>query len=355
MSNYGEISVAEMRRLSDDFGKRQVTVFVNRIPRGDLFQLCHDALSKARAEIDLNRAVKVDTDDLPDELKRAADDWVAFSIKRHRTKTERGHTSSLSTVDRRIHEIVRFCRFLRDQGIERWPDVAQRHLDEYILLHHPRAGQKVFTFLKWLRRRTPMMQEFERALNDEETPARHRVLSASDLQAIVRRAMDDDPDVALVVLLVGAYAQTGTAAVNLDTSQLMRIDGRIKARFNVLWVQLDPMAERLIQQVAQNSGIQIPDEEISSAVARRIFLREPKNLLAKVGRVAGIGLRELRVTAINNFIRAGLTKRVELHQAFGVKPSATKYVEKSFPWDLHSTVSREVAEVRRRFLRGEDV
>jgi hypothetical protein len=64
-------------------------------------------------------------------------------------------------------------------------------------------------------------------------------------------------------------------------------------------------------------------------------------------------MRPLRLAAVANLIRSGITDRGSLNRILGMSLPTLAYVEKSFEWDLHSTVDPEVAKRRNEVIRGE--
>ena len=84
-----------------------------------------------------------------------------------------------------------------------------------------------------------------------------------------------------------------------------------------------------------------------------LFSQTTDRLQKKVRKLVGEPIKPLRLTAIANLIRAGVTDRVTLNRALGVSMPTIAYVEKSFHWDLQSTVPDEVVRARNEVIRGE--
>ncbi len=285
---------------------------------------------------------------LPPEFQMALDMYAEASKRRAKLKIERGHDYDPRTAIRRVNDARMFCEFLVQNGVTRWADVAARHLDDFIVTVNRHAAQRAWTFLNFLNGRVPMLQKIPRP-RDLPRHSGAMVASLTDAKnAIARLSKQADLQVAIAGLFLAMYAQTITHSCTLKLNQFRRQDGGLQAKFHGDWMPLDTLTDRLICQYRSEysvGGYIGPDEPL--------FTHSCHILNKRVAATTGVSLKPLRLAAISNLLRSGMTDRGAIVYYLGVSMPTIEDVERTTYWDLQSTVSPEIVEARNEIIRGE--
>ncbi|OZB42488.1 MAG: hypothetical protein B7X46_14080 [Thiomonas sp. 15-66-11] len=173
-------------------------------------------------------------------------------------------------------------------------------------------------------------------------------MAVAEIPAVLKRLIGfSDPQVIVAGLFLALFAQTPTRSAELTYGNFRKRDGKIEALFAEQWTPLDPVTTRYLVQLA-------PGVVVDDAVSDTPLFRYPAaHLGRKVGQAVGVPLRPLRLGAVANLIRSGITDRGALHRVLGVSLPTLAYVEKVFEWDLHMTVDPEMVKSRNEVIRGE--
>lgn len=333
------------------FSSRQLKTFLNALPQSSCLR---DLLAYPVAEITKPKLQekapkpKNPSVELPPEFEKALGMYAEASERRMKLKVERGHEYDPRTAIRRIEEARRFCEFLTQLGITRWADVAARHLDDYIVTVNRHAAQRAWTFLNFLYGRVPMLAKISRPRNAPRHSGAMVALLPDAKKAVARLAKHPDLQVAIAGLFLAMYAQTIAHSCTLKLSQFRRQDGSLQAKFHGDWMPLDPLTDQLICQYRMEysgNGYIGPDE--------LFFSYSCSTLVRKVAEIAGMPLKPLRLAAISNLLRSGMTDRGAIAYYLGVSMPTIEDVERTTYWDLQSTVPSEVVEARNEVIRGE--
>ncbi|HNI00025.1 MAG TPA: hypothetical protein PK958_13795 [Rhodocyclaceae bacterium] len=289
-----------------------------------------------------------DTLEMPPDFKKALDLYEAASKRRAELKIARGHNYDPLTAERRLEDARKFCVFLVRQGVETWPNVAVSHLNAFLSVTNRRAAQRAWTFLNFLYGRFPLMSKIPRPRNKNKAAAGTVALLSEAKEAVSRLAKHPDPQVALAGLFLAMYAQNVAHSHRLKLSNFRRENGAFQAKFHGEWMPLDPVTERLFcgfrPEFASN-GYRGPSEPL--------FTTSEGALVSAVARTAGVALKPLRLAAISNLLRSGMTDRGAIRFFLGVSMPTIQRVEETVYWDLQSTVAPEIVESRNEVIRGE--
>lgn len=333
------------------FSSRQIKGFLDALPESSSLR---DLLAQPVAEItkpklkEKTPKLKKPIVELPSEFEKALCMYAETSERRAKLKVERGHNYDPRTVIRRIDDARRFCEFLAQQGVTRWADVAARHLDDYIVIVNRHAAQRAWTFLNFLHGRVPMLAKIPRPRDTPRHSGAMVALLSDAKKAIGRLAKHPDLQVAIAGLFLAMYAQTIAHSCTLKLNQFRRQDGSLQAKFRGDWMPLDLLTDQIICQYrpeyAESSHIG-PDEPF--------FSYSCSTLNQKVAETAGIPLKPLRLAAISNLLRSGMTDRGAIVYYLGVSMPTIEDVEKTVYWDFQSTVPQGVVEARNEVIRGE--
>lgn len=333
------------------FSSRQIKGFLDALPESSSLR---DLLAQPVAEITKPKPKekapkpKKPIVELPAEFEKALGMYAEASERRAKLKVERGHEYDPRTAIRRIDDARRFCEFLAQHSVTRWADVAARHLDDYIITVNRHAAQRAWTFLNFLHGRVPMLVKIQRPRNTPRHSGAMVALLSDAKKAIARLAKHPDLQVAIAGLFLAMYAQTIAHSCTLKLNRFRRQDGSLQAKFHGDWMPLDPLTDQLICQYrlyyAENDHIG-PDESF--------FSYSCPTLNQKVAEIAGIPLKPLRLAAISNLLRSGMTDRGAIAYYLGVSMPTIEDVERTTYWDLQSTVPPDVVEARNEVIRGE--
>lgn len=344
--------------LIDKFGKRFYKSFYSNLSESshikDLMRPSIESLVKVRKEhvvkekIRKIKRIPVESILLPDEFQRAVNAYEAAGMRRYELKIQRGHNYQLATIKRRTADATHFCEFLTQRGHQFWPQVGQHDLDEYVDSHSRHAGAHAYTFLKFLKQKFKLSQKFIRPRNKNKTIT-ESVASINDMkQAIAKVAKHDDEDVVIAALLLLLYAQPLSRTMELKQNNFKRANGKLVVKFAEEWTPVDALTEKFLCACC-------PD------MRNYEFLGSEKALLSssmskinyEIKKIIKISFKPLRLGAIANLISSGITDRISISRILGVSMPTVVLVEKTFQWDLQSTVAPEIIASRNEVIRGE--
>lgn len=349
----GRLTTEQVDELLRDFRPRSVHLFMERLPaHSSLRAQLENSLKQVRRRDEAaTQAKKVQPKrpaiKLPEDFERGV---MLFVEKTHRIaeiKHRHGHRYSANTVRKRGYDARAFCEFLAGKGLQQWPQVAQHHLDDYISATDRWAAARAYTFLQFIRQNFRLTQRFVRPKLRPKPPA-EAVMPIAEIPAVLKRLIGfSDPQAVVAGLFLALFAQTPTRSAELTFGDFRKRDGRIEALFAEQWTPLDPLTTRYLLQLAPAV---VADDAVSDT---RLFRYTAAYLGRKVGQAVGVPLRPLRLGAVANLIRSGITDRRALHRALGVSLPTLAYVEKVFEWDLHMTVDPVMVKSRNEVIRGE--
>jgi hypothetical protein len=152
-------------------------------------------------------------------------------------------------------------------------------------------------------------------------------------------------------LFLAIFGQTIVRSSQLKLDDFKRReDGRLLVKFAEEWMPIDPLTEKFLCKFVPNIGENSLSE---SGDAPPLFSYTKDQLGHVVNKLTAIPLKPLRMTAIANIIRSGITDRGAINRLLGVSLQQIAYVEKAFEWDLQSTVPPEIVAARNEVIRGE--
>lgn len=354
LSREGTITVDQVDELVRRYRRSAVRAFVNRLPGDSSLRVAlYDALDRLRqrdeASAVTKRTLKIRPPvELPQDFERGVELYIEKTYRIAEIKHRHGHRYSADTVRKRSQNARSFCGFLASQGLHRWPEVAQHHLDEYIDVTDRWAAARAYTFLQFIRQHFRLTQRFVRPKQRIKPPS-EAVMPVKEIPAVLRRLIVSPDQQAIVGgLFLALFAQMPTRSAELTYGNFRRRNGRIEALFAEQWTPLDPLTTKHLQALVPDIGVDDPGRGTT-----RIFHYTGKSFARKVGKAVGVPLRPLRLGAVANLIRSGITDRGALHRILGVSMPTLAYVEKVFEWDLHMTVDPEMVKSRNEVIRGE--
>lgn len=341
---------SDAEKLVIEFGKNAVSALLARIDRDSSLRA---AVAPAFAGAMLrpapppNRAQTRMETPLPADFE-AAIQWFAASTRRKRDiKIERGHRYSELTVRRRESDARRFCEFLAQQGLEFWPEVSQQHLDLYVAQINNKAGERAHTFLTQVKRKYRLTQHLVRPRIRRKPPS-DAMVSAADAMQILRRVVEHkDNQVVLAALMLMLWGQTIARCHELTFANFRLREDQLEALFADQWTQLDTLTSKFLQRVHPTVGATSTNQDAP------IFSYTIWMLNAKVRKLVVVPVKKLRLTAVANMIRSGITDRGAISRITGMSLGTVAYIEQAFPWDLQMTVDPEIVKSRNEVIRGE--
>lgn len=290
----------------------------------------------------------VSPSDLPAEFQEAIDGYLAQSKRISDVKHKHGHRYSENTLRRRQRDSWKFCEFLAEKGLTLWPQVGQHHLDEYIYFSNHHAAARVFTFLEYIRHHYRLSHRFVRP-KIRLKPVTEAMIPREEVPNLLRRVLKcGEDEVILLALLLALFAQMPARSIELTHSRFRMREGKVEALFAEQWTPLDPMTIKYLNRLDPDIFSSTPGKE-----DELVFKHTYDQLFYKLHSVLKVSTRRLRLTAIANVIRSGVTDRAALTRILGVSLPTLAYVESSFQWDLQSTVSPEMVKIRNEVIRGE--
>jgi hypothetical protein len=344
--------------LMDQFGKRFYKQFYSHLPESSnikaVMKPSIDSLIKVKKERVVKEKVAkieripVEPIQLPGEFQRAVNAFEAAGIRRYELKIQRGHNYQLDTIKRRTADATHFCEFLTLRGHQFWPEVGQHDLDEYVDSHSRHAGAHAFTFLKFLKQKFKLTQKFIRPRNKHATITESVATINNMREVIIKVAQYDDPQVVAAALLLLLYAQPLTRTMKLKGNNFKRANGKLFVKFAEEWTPVDALTEKFLCSFYPD----MRDSDFAGS-EKPLLTYSTAKMGYEINKIVKTSLKPLRLGAIANLIRSGITDRISISRILGVSMPTVVLVEKTFQWDLQSTVSPEIIASRNEVIRGE--
>ena len=285
---------------------------------------------------------------LPADFEHAVQLYAEKSARIKQTKIRRGHRYSESTVRRHGIDARHFCEFLVQQGLQFWPEVSQYHLDLYVDEINQGAGIRAFTFLQFVRQNNRMTQRFIRPKIRPKPPA-EAMLDSDAVPGVLRRVVVyPDAQVVVVALFLTLFGQMVARSTELCLGNFRERGEKLEAMFAEEWTPLDVLTTRFLRKFSPSIGVTLPEQ-----AGTPLFTYPLRKLRYAVAKVVAVPLKPLRMTAIANIIRSGVTDRGAISRILGVSMPTLAYIEKAFEWDLQMTVDPETVKARNEVIRGE--
>ncbi len=285
---------------------------------------------------------------LPVDFEQAVQLYAEKSARIKQIKIRRGHLYSESTVRRRGAEARYFCEFLVRQGLQFWPEVSQHHLDMYVDETNRCTGGNAFTFLQFMRQNNRMTQRFIRPKIRLKPPA-EAMLDSDAVPGVLRRiVVYPDAQVAVAALFLTLFGQMVARSAELRLGNFRERGEKLEALFAEEWTPLDVLTTLFLRKLNPSIGVTLPEQ--ADTLLFTYPLRKLRDLVAKV---VAVPLKPLRMTAIANIIRSGVTDRGAISRILGASMPTLAYIEKAFEWDLQMTVEPEIVKARNEVIRGE--
>lgn len=277
--------------------------------------------------------------------------WDVACLARAERRAKCGAPYSQVTMNHLRRSPRRFCAYLEQEGITRWVDVAQRHVDGYIEATSRHAAQKAFTFLRFIMRRFRIKTSFKRPRN-EQPKISHRVIPSEEYEQLLNKAASlPDTDVALAISFVGIYGQTLVASNALKMDAVQRTADGFQVKFNEAWVPMDEYTSSLLDKYLEQRALMLqeaPDDYDSSL----LILSKRWHLEPKIASLTNRKLRDIRLTALVNIMQTGFRDRRALEISLGVSQQTIINLERLCGWDFQQAVSDEAAALRRDLIDG---
>ena len=136
--------------------------------------------------------------------------------------------------------------------------------------------------------------------------------------------------------------------MELKENNFKRANSKLFVKFSEEWTPVDALSERFLCSYC-------PDMKKSdfNGSEKAIFTHGMGKLNYDIKKLVKMPLKPLRLGAIANLIRSGITDRISISRILGVSMPTVAMVEKTFQWDLQSTVSPEIIASRNEVIRGE--
>jgi hypothetical protein len=336
--------------LIQKFGFKTLATFSGLLPESSILRQTLDPiLTKLPPEARKPHRPEKPCLPIPDEFEAAVQLFEQKTIGLYEIKLQRGHKYHEKTVKRRVRDARNLCEFLAIRGLKFWPEVSQHDLDEFIIQTSSGAGARAYTFLLFVRTQFKLTQQFIRPKQilkppndifyDQEVTREvlKKIVSHQDLQVVIA---------ALFLTLLGQTIAR-SATLTLDDFRRSR-HGKLEAKFAEDWMPIDKLTERYLCLYRPNIG-----EPLLTASAQVLFTYPVGQMQKAVIKLVGVNLKRLRMTAVANIIRSGVTDRGAITRLLGVAINSVAYIEQGFQWDLQSTVPLDVVEARNEVIRGE--
>ena len=352
-----DLTVSEPLRESDAlrlltaYGTNAVLAFLNRIRKDSpLYAAVAPAFEQERhRRIPAPNRTPTRSDiPLPPEFEKAVQAFAATSKHIREIRIQRGHRYSELTVRKREVDARHFCEFLAQQGLQFWPEVSQYHLDLFVERVNSKAGERAYTFLQHVRRHFRLTQRFVKP-RTRRKPASEAMYGADAIPAVLARIIAcEDAEVVVAALLLTLWGQMIIRSHELTFGKFRTGADTIEALFAQQWVPLDKVTLKYLQRLHPSIGATSADQ-----AEKPIFAHPIWHLNAAVRKVVGLDVRKLRMTAIANLIRSGVTDRGSISRVTGAQLNTVAYIESAFAWDLQMTVDPEIVKIRNEVIRGE--
>lgn len=338
-------------KLVIEFGKNAVAALLARIKSSSpLYEAVAPAFAgEMRRRVPAPNRVPISTRaPLPPDFEAAVQSFAAGTRRKRDVRRERGHSYSELTVRRRELDARRFCEFLVQQGLEFWPQVSQQHIDLYVTEVNNKAGERAHTFLMHVKRKYRLTQNIIRPRFRRKPPS-DAMVSAAEMMQILRTVVAcKNVQVVVAALMLMLWGQTIARCHALTTANFRLHGDQIEVLFAEQWTPLDALTSKFLKRLHPAIGAVDPGDGDAPVFAYSIW-----TLNAKVREAVGVPVKKLRMSAIANLIRSGITDRGAISRITGVSMGTVGYIEKAFAWDLQMTVDPEIVKSRNEVIRGE--
>jgi hypothetical protein len=349
------INELNANKLISKYGRAAMFAFIERLPgdsvlRTDMTPVFASAGHRHDQEATHSptcRRIRVPIA-LPADFEQAVQLYAEKSARVRQIKIQRGHRYSGWTVKRREVEARYFCEFLVRQGLQFWPEVSQHHLDMYVDETNRGTGGNVFTFLQFVRQNNRMTQRFVRPKTRLKPPAEAMLDLDAVPNVLQRVVVCADAQVAVAALFLALFGQRVARSAELCLGNFRERGEKLEAMFAEEWTPLDLLTTRFLRKLYPSIGV-TPSEQAGTL----LFTYPLRKLRHAVAKVVAVPLKPLRLTAIANIIRSGVTDRGAISRILGVSMPTLAYIEKAFQWDLQMTVDPEIVKTRNEVIRGE--
>jgi hypothetical protein len=286
---------------------------------------------------------------LPDDFEAAVQLFEQKTTRLYEIKLERGHKYHEKTVKRRVRDARNLCEFLAKRGLKFWPEVSQHDLDEFIIQTSSGAGARAYTFLLFVRTQFKLTQRFIRPKQILKPPNDVFYDQEVTREVLKKIVSHQDLQVVIAALFLTLFGQTVARSVTLKLDDFrLRSNGKLEVKFAEDWMPIDKLTERYLCLYMPNIG-----EPLLTESAPLLFTFNVDQMQRAVIKLVSVNLKRLRMTAVANIIRSGVTDRGAITRLLGVAMNTVAYIERGFQWDLQSTVPLDIVEARNEVIRGE--
>lgn len=285
------------------------------------------------------------------EFLEALQYWDETYQARAERRAKCGHAYDERTVSHIMRAAKRFCAYLEQEGVFRWVDVAQRHIDGYIEATNRHAAQKAYTFLRFVTKRFRIKSTFKRP-RIELSKISPRIFQADEVNRLLDEALAlHGTEAALAFSFIAIYAQTLVAVQALTMDAIQHTEGGYQVRFNEVWVPMDEQTGTLLARYLEERSRALQDGDPRDDPSR-LTLRKPWHLEGLMSRLTKGRLKDIRLTALVSIMQTGFRDRRALELSLGVSLQTIINIEHLCGWDFQSSVSDEAAELRRDLIDG---
>lgn len=350
LSSAGFLTESQWDLLIQKFGFKIISTFSVLLPESSILRQTLDPIL-FRLPPEARKPHRPEKPCLPltDEFEAAVQLFEQKTIRLYEVKLERGHKYHEKTVKRRVRDARNFCEFLAKRGLKFWPEVSQYDLDEFIIQTSSGAGARAYTFLLFVRTQFKLTQRFIRPKQILKPPNDVFYDQEVTREVLKKVVSHQELQVVIAALFLALFGQTVSRCVQLKLDDFRRrSNGKLEAKFAEDWMPIDKLTERYLCQYRPNIGEPMLTESVPL-----LFTYNVDQMQRAVIKLVGVNLKRLRMTAVANIIRSGVTDRGAITRLLGVAMNTVAYIEQGFQWDLQSTVPLDVLEARNEVIRGE--
>lgn len=331
-----------------------------RCATGSFRNLLIETTSKEGLEVrPVLRDVKIPN--LPQALHETLAAYVEKRRRYFQARIDKGHDLDDRVLQTNVREAVRYCKFLGARGIHRWDAVNLNDRIEYAATRHPRAKRELDHFLAFIegKKRIRKSGSGQRKKNQATVAVLRsgkplRVLDRHQIKARLEdaKARLSCEEYALY-WLVAKFGITVTVARNLTLDRITKTaDGSIVIRPAEAWCQVPPSIGSALAALAQKMKSEWPFTPPESApplpfLAEFLGATNTKKIFQSEAQL-------LRASAIVAAMRGGMLNRKTLTAMTGVSGWTLREYEFLLSSDIHTFVSKELAEKRNASIRGSD-
>lgn len=355
-----DVSDAQIvRQLNERFGASIVGRVCAAIPDGSPLLASIKAFrkerkrkgrSKVRLE-SVNRPAATTYQVTSPEFLEALRYWDETYQARAERRAKCGNAYEKRTVGYIMQAAQRFCAYLEQEGIFRWVDVAQRHIDGYIEATNRHAAQKAYTFLRFVTKRSRIKSTFKRP-RTELSKISPRILPDDEVNRLLDEALAlHGTEAALAFSFIAIYAQTLVAVQALTMDAIQQTEGGYQVRFNEVWVPMDEQTGTLLAKYLEERSRALQEGD-GRDNPNHLILNKPWRLEYLMSRLTKGRLKDVRLTALISIMQTGFRDRRALELSLGVSLQTIVNIERLCGWDFQSSVSDEAAELRRDLIDG---